>query len=37
VPLKAYQILGDVANQYSNLEFWRNLQWKMLYFLCKAE
>ena len=26
VPLKAYQILGDVANQYSNLEFWRNLQ-----------
>lgn len=23
VPLKAHQILGDVANQYSNLEFWR--------------
>jgi len=27
VPLKAYEILGrEVANQYSNLEFWRNLK-----------
>jgi len=23
---KAYEILGNVANQYSNLEFWRNLK-----------
>ncbi|NBW13980.1 MAG: sulfotransferase [Caulobacteraceae bacterium] len=27
VPLKAHQILGsEVANQYNNLEFWRNLK-----------
>jgi sulfotransferase len=26
VPLKAHQILGDVANQYTNLEFWRNIK-----------
>jgi sulfotransferase len=26
VPLKAYQILGEVADKYANLEFWRNLK-----------